>query len=232
MSKRNLDCTTCEMRNTTLFAKLPETSFHGLDFQPEVSSHAAQEVLIPQASKADAIYTIRKGIVKLESRSLDGSKRIVRLLAHGDTLGLQAWQLGEYPHDVVALTDVELCHIPLHVLEALQKQCEELNQELILRSCNESQQADMWITQFSTGSITRRMANLLLYLSELQKDSEENLVRLMSRDDMAAILGVRQESISRTITQFKQDELISSVTRELYTLDKQGLQQKAKINVG
>ena len=215
------------MRSVTLFAKLPETSFHGLEFQPVVSLHSAQEVLIPQASKPDAVYTIRKGIVKLESRSQDGSKRIVRLLSHGDTLGLQAWQCGEHPHEVVALTEVELCQIPHHVLEALQKRSEQLNQELIQRSCNEIQQADLWITQFSTGSVTRRMANLLLYLAELQKDSEEDNVRLMSRDDMAAILGVRQESISRTITQFKLGELISPLTREMYRLDKAGLQQKA-----
>jgi len=215
------------MRNVTLFAKLPETSFQGLDFHPEVSVHGAQEVLIPQASKAEAIYTIRKGIVKLESRSQDGSRRIVRLMSQGDTLGLQAWQCGEHPHEVVALTEVELCHIPHQALETLQKRSETLSRELILRSCNESQRADMWITHFSTGSVTRRMANLLLYLAELQIDSEEGHVRLMSRDDMAAILGVRQESISRTITQFKQEALIVPVTREVYKLFKHGLQQKA-----
>jgi len=228
MTKENLNCTNCQMRGLTLFANLPESSFQGLDFQPVVSQHAAQDVLIPQSSKFKEIFTIRKGIVKLESHIKDGSKRIVRLLSIGDTLGLQAWQIGKHQHEVVALTDVELCQIPYDTLASLQQRSVQLNQEVLQRCCNESLQADFWITHFSTGSVTRRMANLLLYLSELQNTPIQHQVKLMSRDDMAAILGVRQESISRTITQFKQDELITPMTRDVYLLNTDRLVKKTQ----
>jgi CRP-like cAMP-binding protein len=228
MSKQNLTCANCEIRQHTLFSRLPESLISGLDFIPRVSRHAPQDVLFQQSSKSDILYTIRKGFVKLESRLEDGSRRIVRLLSHGDTLGLQAWQLGEHPHQAVALTEVELCHIPYSDLENLQRQSHALNQELFSRLCNESLQADMWITQFSTGSVTRRMAYLLLYLLEMQQRSGNDQLQLMGRDDMAAILGVRQESISRTITQFKQEGLLSPVRRDTYLVDESALLHKVR----
>ena len=226
MPKQNVTCVNCKIRHLTLFAEVPESSFQDIDFIPTITRHRANEVLIPQASRVDAIYTIREGIVKLETRLPAGTKRIVRLLKRGDTLGLQGWQVGTQPYEVVALNEVELCRIPYMALETLRQQSQALNQELIARCCNDSQQADMWITHFSTGPVTSRVAYLLSFLLEIQELSQPETVRLLSREDMAAILGVRQESISRTVTQFKREGLLTHVKKDLYGVDKAGLKQK------
>jgi CRP/FNR family transcriptional regulator len=226
MSKQNLSCATCDIRHLTLFAELPVSSFEDIDFTPVVTRHHVHEVLIPQSSRADSIYTIREGIVKLETRLPDGSRRIVRLMKRGDTLGLQGWQMGSQPYEIIALTEVELCRIPYSVLESLRQGSEVLNQELITRCCHDTQLADIWITHFSTGSVNRRVAYLLLFLLGMQQLSQESSVRLLSRDDMAAILGVRQESISRTVTQFKREGLLTQLKKDLYQVDEAGLKQK------
>lgn len=223
MSKDKLTCASCGMRTTTIFSRVPVDAFDRIEFLPNTSVHHAQDVLISQNSKTNSIYTIRKGIVKLESRLSDGGKRIVRLLSHGDTLGLQAWQMGEHPHDAVALTEVELCHIPYEKLEDLQKHNSDLNRELIYRSCVDSRQADKWITEFSTGSVIRRMAYLIRYLLEIQQVTGDE-VQLFGREDMAAILGVRQESISRTLSQFKTQEILTQLKRDSYRVDRNKLE--------
>jgi CRP/FNR family transcriptional regulator, anaerobic regulatory protein len=232
MSKQNLTCANCDIRHLTLFADLPESIFQDIDYQPCVTRHRANDVLIPQASRTDSIYTIREGIVKFETRLSDGSKRIVRLMKRGDTLGLQGWQMGTQPYEIIALSEVELCRIPYSAVDALRQRSETLNQELITRCCHDSQQADMWITHFSTGSVNRRVAYLLLFLLEIQQLSQHETVRLLSRDDMAAILGVRQESISRTVTQFKREGLLTQLKKDIYEMDEAGLQQKILKNPG
>jgi CRP/FNR family transcriptional regulator len=89
-------------------------------------------------------------------------------------------------------------------------------------------EADVWITQFSTGSIRSRVARLITFLYYLEKEINPGYVRLLSGEEMASILGVTPESVSRVIAEFKRQHIVEPVTTQsevLFKHDKDRLSQ-------
>ncbi|MBD3671124.1 MAG: Crp/Fnr family transcriptional regulator [Gammaproteobacteria bacterium] len=227
-SEQKLTCIGCPVRPLSLFADVPDSNLKEVGFQPAIQTYRSGDTIIHADSDDDALYTIRSGMVKLEGAVSNTHSRIVRLLKTGDTLGLHALHQAKHPHTARALGTVELCRIPHHVIHHVGQEVCELKTAISQRIAEDVAMADMWITDFSSGAVPRRLAKFLLYLSKLQTGSSENEVTLLSRDDMAATLGVRQESISRTLTQFKSEGLLDARSRNTFIMDKQGLVRLAE----
>ncbi|MDH5183657.1 MAG: Crp/Fnr family transcriptional regulator [Gammaproteobacteria bacterium] len=229
MTSKNLttQCFGCKLKSKSIFTAVEHQALEKARFVPEVVSYPPNSSIL-SASANDAIFTVRKGTVKMQRAMPDGNKRITSLLKSGDTLGLRAWQTGEYDFDAIALGDVELCRIPHRELNRIRKYTTALEKTVISRLCKEGELAEIWITHFSSGSVNQRLANLLLFLATHQDETNSKTVKLLSRDDMASILGVRQESVSRAVTQFKAEGLIVVKSRGEHTLNLPALRKQSK----
>ena len=87
------------------------------------------------------------------------------------------------------------------------------------------QYADNFIALSSTGSLPRRIAALIEMLSDLNMNSDKEYVELFSRDDLAAMVGVRTESVSRIITELKRGHILEPLENEVYKYDRKALQK-------
>lgn len=220
-------CYDCKIKNLSIFSGVSDDVLEKACFVPQMMTFPANASLVGASLNVDAVFTIRKGSVKVLRSLPDGSKRITSLLGTGDTLGLRAWQTGAYDFDARALGDVELCRIPHRDLNRIRKYSPVLDNNVVHRLCKESELAETWITHFSVGSVNQRLANLLLFLAEHQGRGHKS-VKLLSRDDMASILGVRQESVSRALTQYKTDGIIVSHSRGEHSLNLPALRKQSK----
>jgi len=61
-------------------------------------------------------------------------------------------------------------------------------------------EADAWLTQFTTGTARQRVARLLLRLA---CPASDHRLRLFGREDMAAMVGLTTETVSRTIAELR-----------------------------
>jgi CRP/FNR family transcriptional regulator len=92
-------------------------------------------------------------------------------------------------------------------------------------------QADRWIADFSTGGIKSRVARLLEYLAELKQGESRDRVELLTVNEMAEILGVTQESVSRILAAFKRSDILQKQAdpqRQTYRLDTGRLRREAQ----
>lgn len=220
-------CNGCKYKNTSIFSDVPYQALEMAGFAPDIVSYPSNINMFKLPENTDVIFTLRKGSVKLVRSLPDGNTRITSMLKTGDTLGLRAWQLGLNSVDAITLEDVELCRISYQALERIRTYAPELDRSVVSRICSEAEQADKWMTHFSVGSVHQRLANFLLFLAEHQGDSQKS-VKLLSRDDMASILAVRPESVSRAVTQFKTDGLIVAHTRGHHTLNLSAIRKQSK----
>lgn len=189
MISKTTTCYGCKLRSKSIFANVELQALENACFVPEVVSYSSHSSVLDASLNTDAIFTLRKGSIKMIRTLPDGNKRITSLLKAGDTVGLRAWQTGEYNFEAIALDDVDLCRIPHRELEIIRKYSTQLSESVVGRLCKESDLSDIWITHFSTGSVNQRLANLLIFLASHQDDSHKKSVKLLSRDDMASILG-------------------------------------------
>lgn len=183
---------------------------------------SAREIIYREGESADTVYAIGHGLVKLLSYLPNGRGRIVRLYGKGIWIGLEGLLRRPYEHTAVAIDDVEVYRLPANMLRLVQRDDPRDYQHLMQKWHEHLIEADMWISDFSTGSVKSRVARLINFLSRIEERQTSSKVRLLTCDEMAAILGVTPESVSRIIAEFKRSgvlRVLDSDSPELYRCD-------------
>jgi CRP-like cAMP-binding protein len=206
------DCRQCGIRDMVLFADLNEHDFSRIHAPIDDLEYAQGDALYAEAGAAQAIFTLRSGMVKLVRSTLDGRPRIVRVLRAGDVIGLEALAGARYDTDAVALTPVSVCRIPLNVIQKLASGSPRLHGQLMNKWQRALKDADDWLADMNFGTARKRVANLVL---KMRSPSNPDMSVLFSREDMGAMLDLKLETVSREISRLVREELIKP-------LDKQG----------
>lgn len=191
-------------------------------------SVTSQTSIYLEGNSAQSIYFVNSGMVKLISYMPNGRARIVRILGKGGILGLEGLLHEEmYKHTAVSVGGVKLSRVAVARFRGLMQHDSELTAKIIEHWHNHLFFADTWITQFSAGAIKSRVARLVNFLGAIEYGSDSTCVRLLTCEEMAEVLGVTPESVSRVLAQFKRDGLLASIQErpfEVYQRDPSRLQ--------
>jgi CRP/FNR family transcriptional regulator len=191
----------------------------------------AKDVIYHEGDSIDKVYTVRSGMVKLLSYLPNGRARIVRLHAKGHWLGLEGLARQRYAHTALAVGYVEVASRPLSSLNQLLRDQPRYYSQVLQQVHEHLAQADRWIADFSTGGIKSRVARLVDFLAKLEHGEVLNIVELLSVHEMADMLGVTPESVSRIMAEFKRNHTLhkqASTLYETYKIDSMQLQQEAR----
>lgn len=149
---------------------------------------------------ADHVVTLRRGYVMLKADLPDGSFRILRLLRSGDVAGEEAIDNDSYRLTAIALGDVDLCRIPVAVVRQMTERRPELYDGMRRRWESNLVQAERFMVELLSGDANQRVARLLCFLQDFARGKPPRL----SRQEMAAVLGLTLETTSRVCSAFIQ----------------------------
>lgn len=212
-------CERCDIRGLVLFADLTEEDFAHVHLPVDDIMVPAGEALYRSGQQASAVFTVRQGLLKLEQYLPDGTQRIVSLLRQGDVAGLEAVVSETYEHAAVALRDVRACRIPRDVIKRLSPR---LHRQLMNKWHDAVKRSHDCLRDLSTGSARQRMARLFLLLA-----GQGTPCRLFGREDAGALLGVTTETASRTVAEFKRQDLVREISANLFECDLAALETLA-----
>lgn len=167
------------------------------------SNHSAGRTIIREGEVIGSAFLIRDGLVKLVANLPNGKERILRLLWRGAWIGLEGLMSPASQHSAVAVHRVESFRLPLYRLRHLKDDNLELYCRLVESWHGSLREADLWLTEFSCGSVRARVARLVHYLSSAAALDSPAQVELLKCEEMAAIVAATPESVSRTIAEFK-----------------------------
>lgn len=186
------------------------------------------EMVIHEGDELFGLYLVESGQAKTFTQNAKGNEYVLRLLQAGDFYGELALVAPmKSPSSVQALTPIKLCSIngeelrqyllshpaaALSILEALAtrlRQSEQLSEELGLLDSRQ------------------RVAALLLQLAERQGRQTPNGIRLqlkLNRTELANMVGLRQETFSRCLSEFGRHGWITTQGhRNIYLTDVEAL---------
>lgn len=189
-----------------------------------------RDVVYHQSDEVHSVYLIRKGLVKLLSYLPNGRARIVRLHAPTQWLGTEGLLDPTYEHTAIAINDVELEQFNIHSTQNVIRENSGVLDQLLMQWHGDLSQADLWISDFSTGGIKPRLARFLQYLAQLEFGYPANRVELLSVQEISEILGVTPESVSRILANFKRNAILRKQEdghREIFWLDIEKLKKVA-----
>lgn len=187
----------------------------------------AKEVIYRESDPVDRVFVILGGMVKLLSYLPNGRARIIRLHAHNHWLGLEGLVGQLYEHTAVAVGDVAVAYISMNSLRLLERDNPTQYGQILKQGYKYLAQADRCILDFSTGGIKPRVARLVDFLAKLEHGESSSMVELLTVHEMADMLGVTPESVSRVLAEFKRNDTLHRLdghSDETYEIDSQQLQ--------
>ncbi len=181
-------------------------------------------LLYRTGERRPCLFILREGAIKLAHYLSDGTQRIVRLAGSSDLIGLEALLGQPYRHDAVALQASSVCVLPVALVEHLSRTQPRLCKELMRRWQEALNQADYWLSQYATGTARQRVARLLLNLTT---PGVQGSVRLFGREDVAAMLGLSHETVSRVIADLRRHGILRKVKSNVFQVNERMLHQIA-----
>lgn len=216
INQKKISCLTCKKRSSC-FNALSKADHQILDSNRLELKFKRGEVICKQGAFASNIMFIYKGLAKSYLETENGKHVILNVLPVGEMMGLPAlFSNNVFPYSASALEDCVICSIDINIFEEYTKSSGAFAAEIIKTlntSTINSYERYISITQ---KQMNGRLADVFLHLAEnIYKSNSFNMT--LSRNDLAEMTHMSPESITRIITQFKNNKLIK-ITGKQYEI--------------
>ncbi|OYQ24727.1 hypothetical protein CHU93_15315 [Sandarakinorhabdus cyanobacteriorum] len=198
-------CNQCSVRETALCGVLADAALAPMAAHGTQRSLARGETLIRAGDPARLCANIQRGLMKISHINPAGHEVIVGLLWPGDFVGTPFLDGGPATHDVVALSAVSLCVFPQTTIERTMADHPAMERQLLSRTLAELGQVRRSLSRLARATALARVAGFIAETAQRRPAAAEpHVIELpLSRGEMADLLGLTIETVSRQMTRLK-----------------------------
>lgn len=178
-----------------------------------------------------SLFIVRCGSLKCVRTLEDGYGQVTALAYPGDVLGFDGMHCGRHVVTEVALESSTVYALPLSGLRALRMQCPALDDAWQRALSRQMAHAIATAEMLAAVAAEVRVARFILWLSVRSKAIGRSPRRLrlsMCRRDLASLLGVAHETVSRSLTVMAEAGLLAVSNRDIEILDHEQLHARAR----
>lgn len=193
----------------------------------QAASVRKDATVIEAGSPADNIYRVTSGTLRIVQLLPDGRRHISSFLGAGDFFGFS--ELDEHTNSVETITDCTLIRYPRRQFEAILNSQADAGQQIFRLMCHQITVSNRMLLLLGRKTASERLASFLRVMVGPGEFRRGTLIYLpMNRADIADHLGLTIETVSRTVTQFRQRKLIELADRhQVVILDPGRLEELA-----
>ncbi|WP_100865943.1 Crp/Fnr family transcriptional regulator [Novosphingobium kunmingense] len=227
-------CHSCSVRNRAICGGLHDDEIALLNNIGRRRTLRAGEQLSWEGDEAVLVANVIDGVLKLSTLTSDGREQILGLSYSSDFLGRPFGQTT--PYDVEALTDAQVCVFQRAEFDRFAREHPQLEHKLLERTLTELDRTRKWMLMLGRMNAEQKLASFLLELSSRlapgdcssDDDALQSIELPLSRQQIADVLGLTIETVSRQIAKFRRDGLIDAPSRRQVTiLDREKLEDRA-----
>ena len=212
-------CDTCAIRNRAICAGLQDDEISLLNAIGRRRHLKAGERLLWEGDEAVLVANVIEGVLKLSTQTVDGKEQILGLAYASDFLGRPFGKTT--PYGVEALTDAHVCIFQRADFDRVAREHPGLQHKLLERTLSELDRTRRWMLLLGRMNAEQKLANFLLEMSVRRANvgcadvpGEADVWALpLSRQQIADVLGLTIETVSRQFTKMKKDGLIDLPSR-------------------
>lgn len=187
-----------------------------------VSKYKKKEVIFHPGDTPHYVFFLNKGSVKTFKTHDDGKELITNVFKEGDFFGhVPLFEQRTYSDMALVLEESEIFKIPKEDFLALIHKNRDVAQKFIKLLSNQVEEQEKQLLRMAYDTVRKRTAEALLQLLRTKNGKTNSLV--VTRDDLANLVGTATETVIRCLGEFKEDELVEVNGREIVILDAEGL---------
>lgn len=190
--------------------------------QKPTRSYGANQWLFNEGDTPVALYYLQEGQAQRSAQTDFGKELTVELYGAGDFLGLSEL-LDQAPYQNSALTTTP-CRVTVINKESLEKWWQAdpaIAQHFMQLLAHQVRQKNNLLLQLAYSSVRKRVAEGLLrvYHQYRTPDSPTPFELQLSREALANLVGTTKETVTRTLSEFKDAQWIALKGRQVVLLD-------------
>lgn len=178
---------------------------------------ARKAVLYHQGDAADNFYVVIVGRLRATQTAPDGAQIALRYLGPGEMAGYAALSaIPAYPGTVSAVEDTHLFSWSTHAIRQLMGTHAQIAMNAVAVLGTRYQETQTRLRELTTETVERRIAHTLTRLAQQAGRRTAQGIEIcfpLSRQDFAELAGTTLHTVSRTLSAWEKDGIVSSTHR-------------------
>jgi CRP/FNR family transcriptional regulator len=208
------------VRNRAICSALDKDEISMLNGIGRRRSLAAGESLIWEGEDSVLVANVIEGVLKLSTGTEDGREQIVGVVYPSDFIGRPFG--GTTNHGVTALTDSRVCVFARSDFDSFAREHPALEHKLLQRTLTELDRTRRWMLLLGRKSASEKVASFLVELSDrlvpttceaVHEGKATRFILPFSRQQIADVLGLTIETVSRQFTRLRNEGIIDLPSR-------------------
>lgn len=188
----------------------------------KVRSFKKNQVIYYEGDRVNGIWLLLEGKVKTTKMAEDGRELMTGLFETDDFIGINTlFSTDTYNDTASTIEDCQLSSFPKEQFEKFISLYPDVAEKFIGILSNQVRQQEEQLIQLAYQSVRKRIAESLLRLHKQEQNSTLNITRI----DLAAMSGTAPETVSRTLSDFKEEGFIDKKGSKIAILELQKLQR-------
>lgn len=222
-------CQNCEMRSKSIFCELEKRALDLLSQNKSIESYKKGEVVFNQGSAPEGIFCIHSGKVKLTTLGSNGKATIINIIGGGGLIGYRSlFTESLYQASATVIEDAQICYLDKNFFFDFISKETSASRQLIKQLAHDISLKDQSISNLTQKSVRARLASFFVSsaYSFGQKEKDGIKIQLqLSREEVASIVGVATETLIRTLSDFKEEKLITQIEKTIFVPDLKKLER-------
>lgn len=184
------------------------------------------QTIFNRGESAQGMYLLQEGQVKLAISSPQGSEKVIGIVEQEECFGEATifMEKPRFPVSAHATKDCKVVFIPRRVIMSMLEKDNQLARKMLTGLSMRNDQLVKDIESVSLYTCSQRLISYLLQIVEVSAD--KNCIKLpASKSNIASLLNITPETLSRTLFKLEQAELIAVRGNTISILDLDGLSQ-------
>lgn len=175
------------------------------------------QTIYHEGMRVNGIYCVHGGIAKLYKLGPKGKEQIIKFAQPGELAGYRAMISNEpMAGSLVAHTEVRACFIPKETFLTSLRENPTFSFELLAASCKELGEWGTVVTNLAQKSVKERLAELLMLLQATFGTADEGHIDIiLTREELANMVGTATESLIRLLSELKKEGAISTSGKKI-----------------
>lgn len=211
-------CADCPVLKGMLFRALSSEQIARLGCVFRPARYRRSQILFFEGGTSQHVFALHSGLVKVVKSLENGKDRITRVLFPGELFGMEALTEANYPLTAVTLRDCEICAASRDEFLGFLHANSDVALGMVRFLVSEVTRIRTQVTDMSFKDARMKVATLLhsLVSSETPTPAQPySLLLPFSRQEISEILELSPETVSRTLSTLRREQVLDARGRRL-----------------
>ncbi|WP_461201093.1 Crp/Fnr family transcriptional regulator [Anoxybacillus sp. TBDG-1] len=219
-----------QLKMISLFSQLSDEELDAIIHIATVRTYKPKTLAFMQGDPLDRVFFIASGTVKIYKIDVSGKEQIVSILQEGDMFPHTGFfRRGTYPAHAEMMSETTLIIIPIEQFEQTLICYPQLCVKLFHIMGEKIIELQTRLEELVFHNTTEQLARLFIRLAKtngVYVNGRYRLKATITTRELANMIGTARETVSRVLSQLKQQGVVTTDDGGYYIIDVDALQQK------